>query len=477
MFQPGVIVREGLPHLLAAVKALDDLRNVQAGLHVGVQKGLAGVIEAAGVFLLQQVHHLFHHPLWGEDLVGFLGWDVVEDILGAALVKVIRQLDLQVQKLLHRIVKHHWVEQVACKMLLLSGGLVDVRPTVPQKAELFQRDAGDLLKDLVRDDLVKVCQRHGLVTVGHEEGRDGAGKAPEMVTDGVLVALFLLLLLVGLHGTHDGLLHFLRRLLDGGLQGLHQCGGALLLLCVKLPVHLLALLGGGAALQLLGALDLQLALVDTVVVHHLVHRHVHFGFGGALKPLLVGQLQVPAILLLCLLHHRSDDFLGDALFQGFQMFFFGRSRGICQVLQGGVQRGGAFVDLYPEHIRCLADDVALVQIHLALVVQGEVCAGLRGDLDGLCLCLADGLEVLQNVQHLLRRTEHVGNILEQEVALEAHPHHFLGLDLPGNAEDFFRIQRDHLPFLVLTDDREEVEQILDVCLALLGVALAAGGVL
>jgi len=77
-----------------------------------------------------------------------------------------------------------------------------------------------------------------------------------MVTDGVFVALFLLLLLVGLHGAHDGLLHFLRRLLDGGLQVFHEGGGALLLLCVKLPVHLLALLGGGAALQLLGALGL-----------------------------------------------------------------------------------------------------------------------------------------------------------------------------------------------------------------------------
>ena len=215
MFQPGVIVREGLPHLLAAVKALDDFRNVQAGLHVGVQEGFAGVIEAAGVFLLQQIHHLFHHPLWGEDLVGFLGRDVVEDILGAALVKVIRQLDLQVQEFLHRIVEHHRVEQMTCKMLLLSGGLVKVGSAVPQKAELFQRDAGDLLKDLVRDDPVKVCQCHGLVAVGHEEGRDGAGKAPEMVTDGVLVALFLLLLLVGLHSAHDGLLHLLRRLLDG----------------------------------------------------------------------------------------------------------------------------------------------------------------------------------------------------------------------------------------------------------------------
>ena len=87
MFQPGVIVWEGLPHLLAAVKALDDFRDVQAGLHVGIQEGLAGVIEATGVFLFQQVHHLFHHPLGGKDLVGFLGRDVIEDILGAALVK------------------------------------------------------------------------------------------------------------------------------------------------------------------------------------------------------------------------------------------------------------------------------------------------------------------------------------------------------------------------------------------------------
>ena len=51
MLQPGVVVRESLAHLLAAVEPLDDFRNIQTGLHVGVQKGLAGVIEAAGVFL------------------------------------------------------------------------------------------------------------------------------------------------------------------------------------------------------------------------------------------------------------------------------------------------------------------------------------------------------------------------------------------------------------------------------------------
>lgn len=276
MFQPGVIVREGLPHLLAAVKALDDFRNVQAGLHVGVQEGLAGVIEAAGVFLLQQVHHLFHHPLGGEDLVGFLGWDVVEDVLGAALIKVIRQLDLQVQKFLHRIVKHHRVEQVACKMFLLSGGLVDVRPTVPQKAELLQRDAGDLLKDLVRDDPVKIRQRHSPVAVGHEEGWDGAGEAPEVVTDGVLAALFLLLLLVGLHSAHDGLLHLLRRLLDGGLQVFHQSGGALLLQLVVLAAEIL---GAFHVLQAdeLNALIQFLALCGGIQIALLVQ---HMGLPG-----------------------------------------------------------------------------------------------------------------------------------------------------------------------------------------------------
>ena len=45
MFQPLVVVREAAAYFLAAVKALDDFRNVQAGLHVGVQEGLAGVIE------------------------------------------------------------------------------------------------------------------------------------------------------------------------------------------------------------------------------------------------------------------------------------------------------------------------------------------------------------------------------------------------------------------------------------------------
>ena len=84
---------------------------------------------------------------------------------------------------------------------------------------------------------------------------------------------------------HDGLLHFLRRLLDGGLQRLHQGGGALLLLCVKLPVHLLALLGGGAALQLLGALGLQLALVLSLI--HISRRN------AAQTVSVMGTLRIP----------------------------------------------------------------------------------------------------------------------------------------------------------------------------------------
>ena len=63
--------------------------------------------------------------------------------------------------------------------------------------------------------------------------------------------------------------------------------------------------------------------------------------------------------------------------------------------------------------------------------------------------LADGLEVLQNVQHLLRRTEHIGNVLEQEVALEAHLLNFfpvIGEDeegemIPLDAEKVLSIPR------------------------------------
>lgn len=150
MFQPLVVVREAAAYFLAAVKPLDDFRDVQAGLHVGGEEDLVRVIEAAGVLLFQQIHHLFYHPLWGEDLVGFLRRDVVKDILGAALVEVIGQFHLQGKELLYRIIEHHRVEQMPVKVLLFAGGLVGVGPAVPQEAELFQRDAGDLLKDLTK---------------------------------------------------------------------------------------------------------------------------------------------------------------------------------------------------------------------------------------------------------------------------------------------------------------------------------------
>lgn len=75
-------------HLAVVVEAAHNLGDVKAGFHVEVGEGLRGVVKDVGVLLLQQVHHLLHHPLGGEDLVGALRWYVVEDVLGVSLVAV-----------------------------------------------------------------------------------------------------------------------------------------------------------------------------------------------------------------------------------------------------------------------------------------------------------------------------------------------------------------------------------------------------
>lgn len=56
---PLPVVRDDCLHCGASVQAFDDLRDVEAGLHVEVGEGLFRVVEAARVLFLQLVNH---HP-------------------------------------------------------------------------------------------------------------------------------------------------------------------------------------------------------------------------------------------------------------------------------------------------------------------------------------------------------------------------------------------------------------------------------
>ena len=82
---------------------------------------------------------------------------------------------------------------MAFKHLFLPGFRIFVRPSIPQETELLQRNAGNLLKDCIWNNLIKVFQRGFRCPVSHEEGRDRPGKSPQVIPYGALDGFLLLL--------------------------------------------------------------------------------------------------------------------------------------------------------------------------------------------------------------------------------------------------------------------------------------------
>ena len=95
--------------------------------------------------LLQQIHHLLHHPFGSENLVGLLWRDVVEDVLFLRLVEIVGQCFSFLTEELYGVIKHHLVEQVTIEMFLFP--VLGVVASVAKETELFQCDAGHFLKD------------------------------------------------------------------------------------------------------------------------------------------------------------------------------------------------------------------------------------------------------------------------------------------------------------------------------------------
>lgn len=134
-------VRELFLHSLTLIQALDDFRDVQTRLHIEVDKGLVRVIEASGILLFQHIHHLLDHCLRGEDLVGLLRGDIVEDVLDTLFIKVIRQLFLEPKEFLHRVIEYDRVKEIARKLLFLPCLSVLVFTAVTEEPELVKGDA------------------------------------------------------------------------------------------------------------------------------------------------------------------------------------------------------------------------------------------------------------------------------------------------------------------------------------------------
>ena len=129
--------------LFAAEQAFHDFRDVKAGFHIQVCKGLVRVVEAAGILLFQLIDHFLYHPFGGEDLIGFLWGNVVEYVFILRLVKVVGKLQLLFPELRDGIIEHDLIKQMSCEVLRLAGFFIDIVSAVAQEAdaasEIFRR--------------------------------------------------------------------------------------------------------------------------------------------------------------------------------------------------------------------------------------------------------------------------------------------------------------------------------------------------
>ena len=131
-------VRELFLHSLTLIQALDDFCDVYAGFHIEVDKSLVRIIETAGVLSFKHIHHLLDHCLRGEDLVGLLRRDIIEDVLDTLFIEIIRQLFLESKEFLHRVIEYNRVKEIARKLLFLPCLSVLVLTAVTKETELVR---------------------------------------------------------------------------------------------------------------------------------------------------------------------------------------------------------------------------------------------------------------------------------------------------------------------------------------------------
>ena len=312
--QPLGAVRKLLLHLLTLIKTFDDLRDIQTGFHIQIDKGLILIIKASGILLLQNIDHVFHHIFGCEDLVGLLRRDIVKNVFHTLFIKIVGEFLLQCHELHDGIVKDHRIEQLPFEFLFLSGLRINILPAVTQKPELLQRDTCHFHKHLIRDDMVKSSQRDRLIAVCHEERRNGTGESAQMIPDPVFYGIPFPLSYPGLHRPD--------RILRGTLrEGVHRFVDLLpesLFCLLLLPAEFgLDLFRGLPALMTflhrLRPLLLDHPLLDLIVLHGLVHHAIGFRVQPGFQLPFVGCFHLRAIVFLCGLHNIPDNLFLDQI--------------------------------------------------------------------------------------------------------------------------------------------------------------------
>ena len=435
---------------------------------------MSGIIVAAGVLLLEHFDHLLDDLARGVDLVRLLGRNIVEDIFGLILVEVIGQLAAQAEELADRIVEDDGVEELAAKVLRLSGVFVLVVAAVPQEAELLERDARHILEDLLGDNGVEGIKRDGLIAVGHEEGRDRPRKAAEMVTNGLLNIIAGVLADGRLRLFNNRFPCFFNDILYRILQfSRYLLLQNLLLLLVFFIDLKLSFAAGSTKIQCFLALLFQFVSVDIISCDDLINFFAGFPRKDAFYALRVRRLKIITVMRFCLFKQGLDCIRLNGILQLLGSFCNGI---FCRVFLDflndllNIDIIDDLLDLVSEGSVLSGNDDFARNLYFAIFIQIESGGvGLVGKRDG---GLGGRFKLAENFVDLGRSAEDVVDILEEIVAHEAAAYNFVALDLARNGEDLFRVELDHFALVVFREDREEVQKLLDVLFARLGISAA-----
>ena len=96
------------------------------------------VIETAWGLSFNHIPPLLEYCLRGEDLVGLLRRDIIEDVLDTLFIEIIRQLFLEPKEFLHRVIEYNRVKEIARKLLFLPCLSVLVLTAVTKETELVR---------------------------------------------------------------------------------------------------------------------------------------------------------------------------------------------------------------------------------------------------------------------------------------------------------------------------------------------------
>ena len=135
-----------------------------------------------------------------------------------------------------------------------------------------------------------------------------------------------------------------------------------------------------------------------------------------------------------------------------------------------------FVDFISEEFSGSLMDIFRWNVHVSVIVKIQVIFGFFCQILIQGILLSDRGHLGYNIDNFLWCTEYITDVLEKIIGHKSTIYHFRGLNLSWDGQYFGRIQSNHFPIFIFPDDREEIQQFLDVLFSGFCIAMTGGSV-